>query len=172
MDLKFWKFQIFRWCLGFHFQLRKIHVSATNHVWISKFPSSFWGFKNLRKSGRNNEVVVCLGSYVGLFGGIVGPVRGFMDWQETTPKEFPFFLENERKEIYFEDNFLRFFRGYPFLEDILTVRMIQKISIFFLNNDASLTDFFCSIFQIFLRQILFVGENRCFKLQHLHDGGN
>ena len=38
-----------------------------------------------------------------------------------------FFLENERKDIYFEYNVLRFFRGYPFLEDNLIVRMIQKM---------------------------------------------
>ena len=49
MDLNFWKFQIFQWLFGFPFPVKKIHVSSTNHIWISKFPPSFWA-SNIKES--------------------------------------------------------------------------------------------------------------------------
>lgn len=66
-------------------------------------------------------------------------------------KQLPriFFLKTKRRKYIFEDNFLRFFTGYPFLEDNFIVRMIQKISIFFLNNDVSLAEFFTAFSRSF-----------------------
>ena len=100
-----------------------------------------------RNNGKGNPLKLGILGWevVGHFGGCsaCGGIHGLAGNSQG------FFFENEKNEIYFDDNFLRFFTGYPFLEDNFIVRMIQKISIFLLNNDVSLAEFFTAFSRSF-----------------------